>query len=94
MEEVIKAKKEKIKFSYKRKKEKPIQTICTVYHDDVPVSIGYAKCNLDAKDQPCRRAGRKIAKERALYALEHNTVLKTEKGWIMGEYLLTTKENI
>lgn len=93
----------KTRYSYKRNKQGiPIKTICSVKHYDtvtgefIKGAYGYAVCNTDSKDIPCKRAGRKIALERARKVFNTDAILTNKKsGFVMGIKMLfdDTKED-
>ena len=63
-----------IKYYYIRdNKNRPIITICLIKDSESNISRGIAICS--DKDQPCKKVGRNIARERAIYA-----ITEKEKG--------------
>lgn len=60
--------------------KRPVVTVCLIENTD-GYSRGVAACS--EQDNPCKRVGRKIAKERALYAArtkKNNCVIDTVRG--------------
>lgn len=61
---------EKVQYRYFRDEEnRPVVTVCDIFINDELVSKGIAICSL--KDNPCKRKGRRIARQRAIWALKN-----------------------
>lgn len=75
-------------YYYKRdRKNRPVKTSCLAVHENGDYARGVSVCcDLDS---PCKRVGRKIAKQRADKVLEKGWGLETDKGFLMGEYFPT-----
>lgn len=60
-----------IKYYYIRDNQnRPTITVCLIKDSEGNISRGIAICS--DKDQPCKKVGRNIAKERAIYAITEN----------------------
>ncbi len=54
-------------YYFRDSEKKPVVTVCLLKDINNDISRGIAICS--KKDSPCKKAGRKIAKERAEYAM-------------------------